>query len=66
MNSPFSTTISSAISNKFVTNSTIATQNPYAKSNWSNWHPVTECQYSIVCIKDSRGFRLVTRECQQQ
>lgn len=64
MNLSSNTTISSEVNNQLI-NSPIATQNPYGKSNWSNWQPVTECQYSIVCIKDSRGFRLVTRECQQ-
>lgn len=33
-------------------------------SNWSSWHPVTECQYSTACITSGRGFQLVTRECQ--
>lgn len=33
--------------------------------NWSEWTPVTECQYSTACITTGRGFRLVTRECRR-
>ena len=38
----------------------------HIQSNWSDWAPVTECQYSTACITTGRGFRLVTRECKRQ
>ena len=38
---------------------TIATIQP----NWTEWSPVTDCQYSTMCITTGRGFRLMTRQC---